>query len=93
MVSLLLVSCFGCLLGLGSCVNYRPIIGRYIPPAGARQLRATHQHISLPAGIVSEEVSSGKSSYIAASYVKYVESAGAQVVPILYPCSSVNAFR
>jgi gamma-glutamyl hydrolase len=59
MVTLLLVGCFGCLLGLGSCLNYRPIIG-----------------------IVSEEVSSGKSSYIAASYVKYVESAGAQVVPI-----------
>ena len=37
------------------------------------------------AGIVSEELQSGNGSYIAASYVKYIESAGGQVVPILYP--------
>ena len=30
MVTLLLVGCFGCLVGLGSCLNYRPIIGTYL---------------------------------------------------------------
>ena len=35
------------------------------------------------AGVVSER--KGEGSYIAASYVKYLESAGARVVPILYP--------
>ena len=61
----------------------------YIPPApGRAHVRACPHHTQicmLSAGIVSEEVPSGKSSYIAASYVKYVESAGGQVVPILYP--------
>lgn len=36
-------------------------------------------------GIVSEEVKSENMSYIAASYVKFIESAGGRVVPILYP--------
>lgn len=35
-------------------------------------------------GIVSETTTEGH-SYIAASYVKYIESAGARVVPIMYP--------
>ena len=40
-------------------------------------------------GIVSEPVYGTQGeSYIAASYVKFIESAGARVVPILYPQSS-----
>ena len=35
-------------------------------------------------GIVSEKLVDRNSTYIAASYVKYLESAGARVVPILY---------
>ena len=75
------------LLGLGGCENYRPIIGMYL----VLQTLAVFQHtrpLRLSAGIVSEELSSGKASYIAASYVKYIESAGARVVPVLYPTLS-----
>ena len=43
--------------------------------------------------MVSESYSGApKTSYIAASYVKYLESAGCRVVPILYPtCARTHA--
>ena len=41
--------------------------------------------LALPAGVVSEHRYSGGGSYIAASYVKFIESAGGRVAPILYP--------
>ena len=51
-------------------------------------MHTTHtctQHMSTQlTGIVTEKHGTNQ-SYIAASYVKYIESAGARVVPILYP--------
>ena len=42
-------------------------------------------HTQTNAGIVSEKLGEGNGSYSAASYVKFLESAGARVIPILYP--------
>ena len=42
-------------------------------------------HVLITAGIVTESVYEEDKSFIAASYVKFIESAGARVVPILYP--------
>ena len=54
-------------------------------------MHTTHMHITHThntrahnTGIVMEKHGTSQ-SYIAASYVKYLESAGARVVPILYP--------
>ena len=62
-------------------------------PAHNTHMHTTHihtthtctQHTSTQlTGIVTEKHGTNR-SYIAASYVKYIESAGARVVPILYP--------
>ena len=42
------------------------------------------------AGVVSQTRSGSSEPYIAASYVKYLESAGARVVPILYPVGKLR---
>jgi len=42
------------------------------------------------AGILTESEPGEDKSYIAASYVKFIESAGARVVPILYPWQLLN---
>ena len=48
--------------------------------------RQSHGTLLSCSGIVSEKSSSIEGhSYIAASYVKYIESAGGRVVPIMYP--------
>ena len=45
----------------------------------------THNtHATQNTGIVSEKYRTDQ-SYIAASYVKYLESAGGRVIPIMYP--------
>ena len=61
--------------------NERPIIGMLL------SMRTTSLHYSLFfSGVVSQKHSeSSTGSYVAASYVKFLESAGARVVPILYP--------
>ena len=48
-----------------------------------------HCSISI-VGILSQKVWGKNASYIAASYVKYIESAGARVVPILYPMKIIS---
>ena len=53
------------------------------------------QRASLPSlrtGIVSEQYNHTH-SYIAASYVKFIESAGGRVVPILYPQDITSPLR
>ena len=49
-----------------------------------------HCSISI-VGILSQKVWGKNASYIAASYVKYIESAGARVVPILYPMEIIKS--
>ena len=59
-------------------LNLRPIIGK--------SHDMSHDPLLSCSGIVSEKSSSiSGHSYIAASYVKYIESAGGRVVPIMYP--------
>ena len=43
----------------------------------------------LLAGILSQKEKNEDYSYIAASYVKFIESAGARVVPIMYPSNTI----
>lgn len=52
----------------------------------------------MPLQGVLAETTHGKAStygdfYIAASYIKFIESAGGRVVPILYPYKQNHAFR
>ena len=60
-------------------LNLRPIIGKSFTI-----ICLTTSLYICTIGIVSETTTEGH-SYIAASYVKYIESAGARVVPIMYP--------
>ena len=62
-----------------SNLQYKPIIGKSVI--------LLQRYAIYYLGIVSENYHEipGGHTYIAASYVKYIESAGARVVPILYP--------
>lgn len=73
--SLLLVGRAECSSPRTSGTNLRPIIGIFTQPTGREESR-------LAAGESNTE-----DSYIAASYVKFIESAGARAVPVHYDAS------
>lgn len=58
--------------------NSRPLIGVLSQPGDGMKWSITGRWMKEPLASVCEE------SYIAASYVKFVESGGARVVPLIY---------
>ena len=70
--------------------NERPIIGRLLSMRTSGYIPRVSSVSFFISGVVSQKHSdSSNFSYIAASYVKFLESAGARVVPILYPSHSM----
>eukprot|EP00929_Paragymnodinium_shiwhaense_P041214 TRINITY_DN21413_c1_g5_i1.p1 TRINITY_DN21413_c1_g5~~TRINITY_DN21413_c1_g5_i1.p1 ORF type:complete len:375 (-),score=44.40 TRINITY_DN21413_c1_g5_i1:441-1565(-) len=64
-----------CVVLLAACENDRPIIGILTQPLGTESFTGSHAAVQ-------------DKSYIAASYVKFLESAGARVVPLHFEASA-----
>ena len=69
----------------------RPVVGILTQPW--QQAMATEGYTEAHDANVHEHEDNAKQSYIAASYVKFVESAGARVVPIMYTASDEEIVR